>query len=171
MSHGRCSTQRFEEVHDRLDRIENAMQRLTSALERVVVSHTQSPSDGSKLVNSPEPVVTGGLSQVVDRTLSASRASQSPGGTLLADKHGDLQYHGANSLPSITFEAESIAQQKLRLKLPTLSGRSRTEASNVLRRLNGLKSSASSFFPDDDELSGGRPNWWFPERAEALRTM
>ncbi|KAI9886642.1 MAG: glyceraldehyde-3-phosphate dehydrogenase 1 [Watsoniomyces obsoletus] len=163
-------TQRFEEVHDRLDRIENAMQRLASALERVVLQHSQTPSDGSKSMDSPEPVFAGGLSQVVDRTLSSStRSSQTQGGTLLADKRGDLQYLGANSLPSITFEAESIAQQKLRLKLPTLSGRSRTEASNVLRRLNGVKSSASSFFPEDGELSSGRPNWWFPERAEAMR--
>ena len=118
--------------------------------------------------SSSEPLVDRHIAHTVDETLSSDRLAQTKAAVLLADKHGDLQYLGANSLPSIAFEAESIAQQKFRLKLSTLSGRNRTEANNLLRRLNGLKTSVSSVFPQDDDLKASKGQWWFPGREESM---
>ena len=116
-------TQRFDEVHDRLDRIDQAVLRLTSALEGVTVPGplTTDPAPSS---SASGLLVDRRIAQAVDETLSSDRLAQTKAAVLLADKHGHLQYLGANSLPSIASEAESIAQQKFRLKLSTLSSRS-----------------------------------------------
>lgn len=85
---------------------------------------------------------------------------------LVADKRGDLHYLGSMSISSITSEAQTIAEQKLKSKLARLSGRSRTEASDILRRTHKLKSSASSVLLEDEfgNLNVSGTGWWLPDR-------
>ena len=156
-------------MHDRLERIESAVHRLTTAVERVAAQDPASLTVAQTTSASPPPSGHS-LARGVDETPTLQRSSQTKPGAFIADKHGELHFLGANSLPSITSEAESVAQQRIRLKLPTLSGRSRTEASNVLRRLSGLKVDASSVVPDYEwegiNVNAGR--WWFPDRDVAI---
>lgn len=131
-----------------------------------------SSGSGSAQPKGPSASLSGHwLTRGIEETLSPNRHLPAQAGTLVADKHGEFHYLGANSLPSITSQAELVAQQKIRLKLPTLSGKSRTEASNILRRLSGLKVDATSAVPEYEwesvNVAGSR--WWFPERNVAVQ--
>ena len=156
-------------MHDRLERIESAFYRLTTAVERVTAQDAASSTLPQTRSASPPPSGRC-LARGIDETPTLQRSSQTKPGAFIADKHGELHFLGANSLPSITSEAESVAQQRIRRKLSTLSGRSRTEASNVLRRLSGLKVDASSVVPDYEweGIDVGAGRWWFPDRDVAV---
>ncbi|KAI9788103.1 MAG: hypothetical protein M1816_007235 [Peltula sp. TS41687] len=166
------SSSKFDEVHDRLERIEKAIQQLTDALvQNPALSGVTTLENVQRGPENATPVPAA-LTRSVDNLLSSSRQLQGGAGAFVADKNGDLQYVGPNSLSSITFEAGSIAQQTLKSKLPLLSGRSRTEASNVLKGLNRLKANASTILLEDtftEPLEVGGKSWWLPDRDITFR--
>ena len=111
------------------------------------------------------------LARSVSGVLSASEPLPAEGGALVADEHGDLQYLGANSLSSVASEAGDVAQRTLRSKLPLLSGRSRTEASDLLKRFNHLQANIPPAFLENnlEELPAGEKGLSLPEHDVALR--
>ena len=155
-----------------MERIEKAIEQLANALVQnpalsgvATLENVQRGSENA----TPAPAA---LVRNVGSLLSSSRQQQGGTGAFIADKNGDLQYLGPNSLSSITFEAGCIAQQTLKSKLPMLSGRSRMEASDVLKGISRLKANVSSILLEDTyavPLEVGGKSWWLPERDIVFR--
>ncbi|CAZ81579.1 unnamed protein product [Tuber melanosporum] len=107
---------RFEEVHDRLDRIETTMARLVAALESTNLASTPPPAFNSKTIVSSSRT----QSQCGPGT---PQTPQSNSGSLLATTYKipvrrEMQYLGPSSLMTLSSEAGSLAEEQLRLSSP-----------------------------------------------------
>ncbi|PWW77842.1 hypothetical protein C7212DRAFT_82371, partial [Tuber magnatum] len=105
---------RFEEVHDRLDRIETTMARLVAALESSNLASTPLPAFPTKtIISSTQSQCSPGTPQ----------SPQSNNGCLLPATYKipvrrEVQYLGPSSLMTLSSEAGSLAEEQLRLSSP-----------------------------------------------------
>ncbi|KAF8251343.1 hypothetical protein K440DRAFT_614442 [Wilcoxina mikolae CBS 423.85] len=153
------NAQRFEEVNERLDRIESTMARLVTALESAQLRSTPAPT--------PTPAA---------RSRNRTRAPQETEAKnlLVANKQGDLQFLGPSSLLSITSEAETLLEERLKASEATGSAAGRAEQSEAigaLRKLSNISSKSANFFLHygHKELRTGAENagMGMPPREEA----
>ncbi|CCX32977.1 Similar to Uncharacterized transcriptional regulatory protein C11D3.07c; acc. no. Q10086 [Pyronema omphalodes CBS 100304] len=128
------------------------MSRLVAALEASSYQRSNPTSPGSVSASSAAP--GGARSSRVSRP-SRTRTPEGAGGSssqesknlLVADKQGDLQYLGPSSLLSITSEAETLLEERLKAS-PAAQGRSeQNDAIGVLRKLSSISSKSANFFP------------------------
>lgn len=153
--------QRFEEVNERLDRIESTMARLVTALESAQLRSTPT---------SPAPPPARPQNR-----LRAPPESESKN-LLVANKQGDLQFLGPSSLLSITSEAETLLEERLKASEAagggSAAGRAeQSEAIGALRKLSNISSKSANFFLHygHKELRTGAENagMGMPPREEA----
>jgi hypothetical protein len=163
----RDRAQRFDEVHDRLDRIEVTMSRIASALESANSRNATSPGRSS-IRASPDGQAPRPTSLPM-RNLPERVAKPAPR-TLIPDKKGDMHYVGSTSLVSITNEAERIAGEKLQLDLlgKGASEQGQEDAYSAIKGLAKLSTNVSTLVPQDGyvELRMGGKGWWLPEKRE-----
>lgn len=142
---GPHSAQRFEEVNERLERIENTMARLVTALE---AANLRSPPASTSTSPSSTSAVA---ARARARTRSVEMPSARSKNQLVANKQGDIQYLGPSSLLSFTSEAETLVEERLRASGGESNGTgSRSEQSETigaLRRLSVISSKSVNFFP------------------------
>ncbi|KAF8461998.1 fungal-specific transcription factor domain-containing protein [Kalaharituber pfeilii] len=115
------SAQRFEEVTERLERIESTMATLIGTIERLTNAisestgnnlRTLSPGQQQTFQHSPWPVDTISNTPPSNSTssnlASVAPAHPQPQNTLVISSAGSLHYLGSSSLLSITQDAESL---------------------------------------------------------------
>ena len=110
------SAHRFEEVHDRLDRMEATMARLVSALESSNLTSTPPPAFNSRTIISSSHT----QSQCSPGTPQTPQLNN--GGPLATTYkipvRREVQYLGPSSLMMLSSEAGSLAEEQLRLSSP-----------------------------------------------------
>ncbi|RPB08074.1 hypothetical protein P167DRAFT_539588 [Morchella conica CCBAS932] len=189
------NAQRFEEVHDRLDRIESTMSRLLTAFETAQSLRTPAPTPP---VFRPTPLP--GLDACSPKDPVRIR----PGEYSLrlpkpADPRRDMQYLGPSSMLGISIEAGSLAEETLRQKSPAAAGggggggggsgeggqadasgeeiaggaksSEQVETIGALKKLSSISSNVASWFPyyghAELRLGAGGASMAIPEREEA----
>lgn len=187
------SAQRFEEVHDRLDRIESTMSRLLTAFETAQSIRTPAPTPP---VFRPTPLPGLGASSPKDpvqiRPGEYSLRLPKP-----ADPRRDMQYLGPSSMLGISIEAGSLAEETLRQKSPAAAGgggsggsgeggqadameeemaggaksSEQVETIGALKKLSSISSNVANWFPyyghAELRLGAGGASMAIPEREEA----
>lgn len=162
------SQQRFEEVNERLDRIEAAMMRIVAAMEEDRQHRRTSMSTAAASTATfhggthPRPG-----SSVSGRQDSPPRQQEDDmkesGGSEVAtvakqeliveDQKGNTQYMGPSSLLSITSEAENLISEKVRASLAPSNGGKEArlehmETIGALRKLSLVSSNVGHRFPN-----------------------
>ncbi|RPA96270.1 hypothetical protein L873DRAFT_1811696 [Choiromyces venosus 120613-1] len=155
---------RFEEVHDRLDRIETTMARLVAALESSNLTSTPPPAFNTKTVissNRSQLQYGPGTPQTPQ-----SNSGGPPATTYKIPVRREIQYLGPSSLMTLSSEAGSLAEEQLRFSSPHPS----SEASSGVHHRRGT--SASTRMSVDGNIGASVESMLSqPEQAETVGAL
>ncbi|TGZ79973.1 hypothetical protein EX30DRAFT_66309 [Ascodesmis nigricans] len=176
--------QRFEEVNDRLDRIESMMQRIMKAIEadRKERRTSNSTSTTARHHAAPPAVRPDSPAREIeetdlpDRPTSAVSTTVAKQELIVEDQKGNTQYMGPSSLLTITSEAGKIFSERMRaggLAPSADGGTGELETIGALNKLSLVSSNVGHRFPyyGHQDMRNGAENHGtmeVPSKEEAM---